>query len=68
MTRRQELVLLIERGTPPEEIYSHFANVLGRSSILELLKDSGVTMPIPSSHDEITDERRRFLQELSISD
>ena len=68
MTHRQELVILIQRGTPPTDIYSHFSNVLGRSSVLDLFQRSGVYFPMPPSRDEITDERRRFLQELSLSD
>jgi hypothetical protein len=69
MTRRQELVLLITNGTQPDAIYDYFANQhIGRSSILELFKQSGVTIRVPDSRDEISDERRKFLQELSISD
>jgi hypothetical protein len=69
MTHRQELVLLIENGMRPDAIYEYFANQhVGRSSILELLKQSGVTIPIPDTRDDITDERRKFLQELSLSD
>jgi hypothetical protein len=68
MTHRHELVILITQGTPPAEIYSHFANTMGRGSILELLKSCGVTLEVPPTKDEISDERRKFLQELSSSD
>ena len=69
MTHRQELVSLIENGTRPDAIYEYFANHhVGRSSIIELLKDAGVTIRIPDSREEITDERRKFLQELSVSE
>jgi hypothetical protein len=69
MTHRQELVALIESGTPPAAIYVYFVNHhLGRSSIMELFKQSGISIAVPDSRDEITDERRAFLQQLSLSD
>jgi len=69
MNYREELVALIANGTPPAGIYNHLRLELrlSRPAILALLHDSGVSIPLPSSDDEISDERRRFLQELSQS-
>lgn len=69
MTHRQELVILITNGIRPDAIYEYFVNQhVGRSSILELLKDAGISMRIPDSRDEISDERRAYLQRLSLTD
>jgi hypothetical protein len=67
MTYRDELVTLITNGATPGEIFRHF-RLLGkhRSTVIDILHDSGVTISIPPSDDNITDERRRYLQELSL--
>jgi hypothetical protein len=69
MSYREVLVRLIENGTPTAKIYTHLRLELhlSRPAIMELLNDCGVTIPLPPSDDEISDERRRFLQELSMS-
>lgn len=67
---RDELRILIQNGTRPAGIYSYFRDncQLSRTRILDLLKQSGVTIPVPESVDEISDDRRRRLVELSLSD
>ena len=68
MTHRQELVILIQNGTPPLDIYEYFIQRgLRRPSILDLYHECGITMPYPLTRDEITDERRKELQELSLT-
>jgi hypothetical protein len=70
MKYRAKLVILIENGTPPDEIYSHLLidGHLTRATIIDLLKQSGVSFRLPLTEEEISDERRRYLQELSLSD
>src|SRR6185312_13687113 len=55
MTQREELVNLIANGSTPEQIFRHF-RLLGkhRSAVLDLLHQSGVSLPIPPSEDDIT--------------
>lgn len=69
MNYRDELVALITNGTSAATIYNHFRleRHLSRPAIIELLHNSGVSILLPPSHDEISDERRRFLQELSLT-
>jgi len=69
MNYRDELVALIGNGTSPADLYSHFRleRHLGRSTIIDLFHQAGLTIPIPPSDDEISDERRRQIQQLSLS-
>ncbi len=69
MNYRDELVALITNGTPAADIYAHLRLELhlSRVAIMELLHDTGVTIPLPPTEDEITDQRRRELQELSLT-
>jgi hypothetical protein len=70
MTPRHELLILIENGSRPTDIYYHFLleRRLSRPSIMSLLQTSGVHFRLPESGDEISDARRLELQLLSISD
>ena len=69
MSYRDVLVDLISRGVPMADIYTHFVTDqhLSRPAIIAMLHDCGVSIPIPPSEDEISDQRRRELQELSLS-
>jgi len=69
MNQREELVALIASGTTPREIFEYFTRSghLSRPAIIRLLADSGVSLQLPPSEDEISDDRRRFLQELSLT-
>jgi hypothetical protein len=67
MTYRDELLTLIQNGTRPADIYAYFQSNchLLRPRILSLLEDIGMSILVLLSKDEISDERRRGLQELS---
>jgi hypothetical protein len=69
MNYRDELVALIMNGTAAAEIYSYFRleKHLSRAAIMELLHDTGVSIPLPPTEEEISDQRRRELQELSLT-
>ena len=69
MNYREELVGLIANGTRPADIYIHFRleRHLSRATIIELFNDNGVSIALPPSDDPISDERRRQLQELSLT-
>jgi hypothetical protein len=69
MSYRDELVVLIANGTPPAAMYAYLSDKLhlSRPAIIVLLKDNGVTIRLPESKDDISDSRRRELQELSLS-
>jgi hypothetical protein len=68
MNYRDELVILIRNGVTPVQIFDYFAgrHKLHRNAVMSILTQSGVSFPLPPSKDEITDERRRELQELSL--
>jgi hypothetical protein len=69
MNYRGELVALITNGTSAADLFNHFRLEwqLSRPAILRLFNDNGVTIPLPPSDDEISDDERRRIQELSLT-
>jgi hypothetical protein len=69
MSYRDVLIDLIRRGVPMADIYTHFRleRHLSRPAIIAMLHDCGVSIPIPPSEDEISDQRRRELQDISLT-
>jgi hypothetical protein len=68
MTYRQELAALIANGVSAKEIFEYFSRTrnLSRAAIIRLLQDNGVGIALPHSDDDISDERRRQIQQLSL--
>jgi hypothetical protein len=68
-TYREDLVRLLQIGTPKVAIMAHFMSVrhLTAQEAIKFVRSAGVGVPMPDPNDPITDERRRYLQNLSIS-
>jgi hypothetical protein len=68
-TYREDLVRLLQSGTPKVAIMAHFmaARHLTAHEAIKFLRSAGIGVPMPDPNDDITDDRRRYLQELSIS-
>jgi hypothetical protein len=60
---------LLQSGTPKVAIMAHFmsARHLSAKAAIEFLRSAGIGTPMPDPNDNITDDRRQYLQDLSIS-
>jgi hypothetical protein len=67
---REDLVRLIENGTPKIGIVTYFMSTrnLSHDAATKVLRASGVMVSVPNPSDGISDERRQELQELSLGD
>lgn len=69
MNYRAVLVILIAQGSAPRDIvYTLCVYGLMRWQVDDLLRDSGVSLPMRWPADEITEERRHELQQLSMTE
>jgi hypothetical protein len=68
-TYREDLVRLLENGTPKVAIMAHFmlTRHLSAKAAIHFLRSAGIGSPMPDPADNITDERRRYLQDLSLT-
>jgi L-lysine 2,3-aminomutase len=68
-TYREDLVKLLQSGTPKVVIMAHFmsARHISAKAAIEFLRSAGIGAPMPDPNDSITDDRRRYLQDLSIT-
>ena len=66
---REDLVRLLETGTPKAAIMAHFISIrhLSARATVSFLKSAGIGVPLVDPMDNISDERRRYLNDLSIS-
>ena len=70
MNDRRQLMLLVTEGVPLHEINQHFVFKLGLNerALTHLYHSAGPMSPVHMPHnDGISDERRRELQELSLT-
>lgn len=68
MDNRAALVVLITEGAAPQDIIHFFwRRGMERAKIDEFLYSNGIKLPRPLSTDDIPEDRRRELQNLSLT-
>lgn len=63
---RQDLVRLVSEGTPMAELLQYFTVRTSRAETFHLFRDAGLMTTIPS-FDDISERRRKELQDLSLT-
>lgn len=63
---RQELVRLVNEGTPMDELLQHFSARIPLAEMFRLFRDAGLMTPLPF-FDDISEKRRKELQDLSLT-
>jgi hypothetical protein len=65
---RQDLVYLVSEGTPMDELLRYFTVRWGMTfgETFHLFRDAGLMTPLPQ-HDNITEKRRKELNDLSLT-